>query len=253
MSSKPIIFFTFFLPIIAGMIYNQPATPEQLKPLPDYVQVEAEEVKQEVIEQTPIEEPKAVVEQLTTEVKPLVLSVDTKHSNYDGLVQKTQKYIEKYFYPKQNSKPSCKKTLVTAKEWVDIAQANDFPLDFLIVQAHVESHGGTCGRAHKSNNVHNVNNTDRGDNMPVTICGVFTECLDNWLAGEQKFINLIKACYTKQGQQPSLADFINQDFRIQQTVKPYCSAKVGSRYMTDRNARAKYIDTYNKFKTIFNY
>jgi hypothetical protein len=229
----------FFIILVIGMLANWQGVIKNYEP----DKAKAGEIPIEAGK----EDVRETLEPLRTEPK----EVESTRVEND-LVSKTQKYIETYFYPKENSSIYCKNTLVKAKEWVDIAQANNFPLDLLIVQAHLESHGGTCGRANISNNVHNVNNTDAGDNMPITVCGVYTECLDNWLAGEQKFINLIKVCYTQEGKQPSLIDFINQDFRIQQTVPPFCSAKAGSRYMTDSGSKAKYLETYEKFKAIFN-
>jgi hypothetical protein len=162
-------------------------------------------------------------------------------ANQADLIAKTQKYIDKYFAT----------TPITAKQLVELAKVNKFPLDFLILNGHLESHFCTKGRGATSNNCHNVNNTDAGDYKP-TVCGQFTECHSDILQGEQKFINLIKNCYIGDNQELSLQTFIDNDFRIQKTVEPFCSAKVGSRYMTDKNSRNKYIfGIQNWINTIF--
>ena len=149
--------------------------------------------------------------------------------NKQEMIQKTQMYINKYF----------SNTPVTAELLVNLSQANNFPLDFLLVSGHLESHMCTKGRAVPSKNCHNVDNTDAGDNRP-TVCGQYTNCLDSIVTGEQKFINLIKNCYFQADVVPSLRGFIDQDFRVQRTVRPFCSARVGSRYMTDVRAKYKY-------------
>jgi murein DD-endopeptidase MepM/ murein hydrolase activator NlpD len=157
-------------------------------------------------------------------------------NNKNKLVEMTQTYINKY----------APTTPLTAVGLVQIAQDNDFPLDFILVNAHLESHLCTKGRGADSNNCHNVNNTDAGD-YKATVCGQYTECHDDVWKGEQKFINLIKNCYTRQGTVPSLEQFIKNDFRVQHTVHPFCSARVGARYMTDPATNRTYINAIQNF------
>lgn len=149
--------------------------------------------------------------------------------NKDDLKNRTQNYINTYF----------SNTPASAEMLVNIAQQNNFPLDFLLLQGHLESHMCTKGRGAQSNNCHNVDNTDAGDYKP-TVCGQFTACLADVVTGEQKFINLIQNCYFNNNEEVSIQKFIDYDFRIQRTIPPYCSASVGSRYMTDGRSRSKY-------------
>lgn len=158
-----------------------------------------------------------------------VSGVFVTKENKKDLTNKTQIYINKFF----------KDTPASAAFLVEMAEANNFPLDFLLVSGHLESHMCTKGRAKPSKNCHNVDNTDGGDNLP-TVCGQYTVCLESVKKGSQKFINLIQNCYFKQNEIPSIQGFINYDFRIQRRVPPFCGASVGSRYMTDTRARAKY-------------
>jgi hypothetical protein len=150
-------------------------------------------------------------------------------NNKTDLVERTKAYFKNHF-------PT---SPVDPEELVNLAQLHNFPLDFIILNGHLESHMCTKGRGADSNNCHNVNNTDAGDYKP-TVCGQYTECLNNVYIGEVKFINLIKNCYMNENQLITLQAWLDQDFRIQRTVAPYCNASKGSRYMTDVKSLSKY-------------
>jgi murein DD-endopeptidase MepM/ murein hydrolase activator NlpD len=174
--------------------------------------------------------------------------------NKGVILKKTRVYFEKYFSG----------TKVKPEEIVNIAENNNFDLGLLLINGHIES--GMCiqGRAVISNNCHNVNNTTAGDNIPITICGMFTECNQDILAGEKKFIDLISNCYIdtsknlmgaengNEKQDISLHTFMSNDFHVQKTVKPFCDAKIGARYMSDELSYIKYdFALQNYFLPIF--
>jgi hypothetical protein len=163
-------------------------------------------------------------------------------SNKVQLIELVEKYKNKYF----PTSPAQSEMIVS------LAQQEEFPLDFLLVAGHYESHFCTRGRGAQSNNCMNINNTDPGDGK-ATVCGQYTQCLSDVQTGLRKFSNLIKNCYIGQNQHLSLQTFLDNDFRIQRTVPPHCTARVGARYMTDKNSQKKYQDLIqNNLNPIFN-
>jgi hypothetical protein len=223
------LFYNFTQNNNSGARYNK-ATTQYLAGVMDTKQSGgAGEVKQN----NPI-----IVEAKTEEVKNSdgPNGVFVNDSNFEDIIKKTQTYKDKYF-------PT---SPVDSRALVMLAKAENFPIDFLLVSGHLESHLCTAGRGADSLNCHNVNNTDNGDGK-ATVCGQYTECLSDVMTGEIKFINLIKNCYFKEGVTPTIQGFIDQDFRIQRTIMPFCSAGVGARYMTDTGAINKYINAVQNF------
>jgi hypothetical protein len=150
-------------------------------------------------------------------------------NNKADLIERTKKYFKTYF-PKSPVKP---------EYLVNLSQEKDFPLDFILLNGHLESHMCTAGRGATSKNCHNVNNTDAGDYKP-TVCGQYTQCNSKYEIGEVQFIELIKNCYMNKGETITLQSWLDRDFRVVRTVKPFCSAAPGARYMTDKKSLYKY-------------
>lgn len=134
-------------------------------------------------------------------------------------------------------------------ELLELADKYQFPYDLLLISGHAESHLGTYGRGATSKNPWNVDNVTAGDYLP-TVCGFLTRCLDTWDEGQIKYMELIRNCYMNENEQVTLQAFMDRDFRTVRQVAPYCSAKVGSRYMTDKNAKFKYEDLKQKYYKI---
>lgn len=191
-----------------------------------FAQNEKVKIEKELIEMELIKIELARIEAENSIFKNRVI---VTNQNKSDLVARTKTYFKNYF-PTSPVDPA---------ELVNLAQTHNFPLDFILINGHLESHMCTAGRGAESNNCHNVNNTDAGDYKP-TVCGQYTECLNNVYIGEIKFINLIKNCYMNENQLITLQTWLDQDFRVQRTVAPFCNASKGSRYMTDVKSLSKY-------------
>jgi hypothetical protein len=128
---------------------------------------------------------------------------------------------------------------LNAEMIIETSQASGVPVDFILTVCHAESHCGTKGRAVQTKNPFNVGNTDAGDWKSV-VCGRANWCLNSWAEGLAKFTALIKNCYFEEGEKITLTKYIDRDFRAVR-----CGIQ-GKRYMTDRNAAAKYLELMHK-------
>jgi hypothetical protein len=126
-----------------------------------------------------------------------------------------------------------KNSPIPAVRWIELSQELNFPLDFLLTAAKIESHFGTRGRAVKTKNIFNVGNTDGGDYKPVAH-NEFNSFNSSFEAGLIRYAELIRNCYFFENEEISLKTFIQRDFRAVR-----CS-QVGKRYMSDRLATPKY-------------
>ena len=126
-----------------------------------------------------------------------------------------------------------KNSPIPAVRWIELSQELNFPLDFLLTAAKIESHFGTRGRAVKTKNIFNVGNTDGGDYKTVTH-NEFNSFNSSFEAGLIRYAKLIRNCYFFEDEEISLKTFIQRDFKAVR-----CS-QAGKRYMSDKLAKPKY-------------
>lgn len=124
-------------------------------------------------------------------------------------------------------------TPLTADIIVKYADMYQIPDGFFLAVCHNESHCGTKGRAVPTKNPFNVGNVTAGDNKP-TNCQQYSNCLDSFEEGVEKFAKLIKEKYFYENEKIGLETWISRDFRaVRGDVK-------GGRYMTDTQSLTKY-------------
>lgn len=126
------------------------------------------------------------------------------------------------------------KSPLTAEMVSNASKSSGVPVDFILTAGTLESHLGTAGRAVPTKNAFNLGNTDCGDYKPAVrnSCNSFK---NDWESGLNAFTSLIRNCYFDEGEKITLETYIARDFRAVR-----CSVK-GSRYMTDRMAKSKYL------------
>lgn len=153
--------------------------------------------------------------------------------NY-GCITLVEKAFEKYLWSVTEPKVRVYSPVPSSKI-CEISEAENFPVDFLLVAGIAEGHFGTRGAATETLNIFNVGNTDCGDNRKRVDDGC-SRFESSWVDSIYTYINLIRNCYFLEGEPISLDTFINRNFIAQR-----CDVK-GLRYMTTVGTQQAYRD-----------